>query len=476
MWGSTWRCTTICSQTAVDDRIPVNPVASILIIRPSAIGDVVMASPMIKVLREAYPEARLVWLAEPQVRDLLCANPQLDEVIIWPKEKWRELLKRGRLLALVREIRKLAAALRREKFDLALDVQGLLRSRLLAWLSGARERVGFESREPGRFLLTRVVSRGSGDKRMSSEYSNLMEALDLSPGDFRPEIALSEPNREEAGRILRGRRDRRKIRRHLPLHHSAAETLVRGALGGSGPGNRNPVRPSRGCAGRARRRRGQPAHSIPGRGKVHALAGKSTLGQSAALIASCALLIGVDTGLTHMGTAFSRPTVGPVRRHLPLSDHGQPPNPCALRPAVLFPLSAQPDLRGGIPLHEGDYRGPGPRCRRRLLSGGNRNHEGSAYRNRQAPLWGSASGAVPAGRPGGARGRKHPGLSPGERNRRRSKTVCRGGGGPDGGGSRSEIFFPFIQPHPAAIAPISSMSTAAAARISGVLLQLDCMG
>ena len=309
MWGSTWRCTTICSKTAVDDRIPVNPVTSILIIRPSAIGDVVMASPMIKVLREAYPEARLVWLAEPQVRDLLSANPQLDEVIIWPKGKWRDLLKRGRLLVLAREIRKLAAALRREKFDLALDVQGLLRSRLLAWLSGARERVGFESREPGRFFLTRVVSRGSGDKRMSSEYFNLMEALDLSPGDFRPEVALSDSYREEAARILRGVGIAGKYavicpfttrpQKHWFEERWAALALEIETRFGfpvvvlGGPGDAEGSRRIQSLTG----------------GKAHALAGKSTLGQSAAFVASCELLVGVDTGLTHMGTAFSRPTV-----------------------------------------------------------------------------------------------------------------------------------------------------------------------
>jgi heptosyltransferase-1 len=287
----------------------VNPVASILIIRPSAIGDVVMASPMINVLRQAYPEARLVWLAEPQVRDLLCANPQLDDVIIWPKGEWRELLKRGRLLALAREVRNLAATLRRERFDLALDVQGLLRSRLLAWLSGARERVGFESREPGRFFLTRVVSRGSGDKRMSSEYLHIMEAIGLQPGDFRPQIALSDSNRKAAARILRdagivGKYTAicpftTRIQKHWFEERWAALALeIKARLGLpvvvlGGPGDAEGSRRIQSLAG----------------GEVHTLAGKSTLGQTAALVASCELLVGVDTGLTHMGTAFSRPTV-----------------------------------------------------------------------------------------------------------------------------------------------------------------------
>jgi heptosyltransferase-1 len=305
--GSIWRCTKSCFKAAGDNRKPVDPVSSILIIRPSAIGDVVMASPMIKVLREGNPEARLVWLAEPQVRDLLCANPQLDQVIIWPKGKWRDLFRRGRLIALVREIRCLARTLRRENFDLALDVQGLLRSRLLAWLSGARERVGFESREPGRFLLTRVVPRGS-DKRMSSEYFRLMESLDLQPGAFRPEVIVSGPNREEAARILREAGLAGKFavicpfttrpQKHWFEERWAALALEIEARFGlpvillGGPGDAEGSRRIQTLTG----------------GRIHDFAGRTSLGQTAAIIESCALLVGVDTGLTHMGTAFARPT------------------------------------------------------------------------------------------------------------------------------------------------------------------------
>jgi heptosyltransferase-1 len=304
---STWRCTRNCFKAAGDERKSVDPVSSILIIRSSAIGDVVMASPMIRVLRQGHPGARLIWLAEPQVRDLLCANPLLDKVIIWPKEKWRDLFRRGRFIALFREILRLARTLRRENFDLALDVQGLLRSRLLAWLSGARERVGFESREPGRFLLTRVVPRGS-DKRMGSEYFNLMETLGLEPGDFRPEIALSGSIREESARILRDSGIAGKFavicpfttrpqkhwfeERWAALALELEDKLALPVLLLGGPGDIEGSRRIQSLAG----------------GRIHDFAGRTSLAQTAAIIESCALLVGVDTGLTHMGTAFARPT------------------------------------------------------------------------------------------------------------------------------------------------------------------------
>lgn len=279
----------------------------ILIIRPSAIGDVIMASPMIHALRQAYPEARLIWLAEPQVADLLRANPELDGVVFWPKSRWRELLKKGQLLSLSREIKSLAGELRREKFDLALDVQGLLRSRLLAWLSGARERVGFDSREPGRFLMSRIVSKGPQSTRMSSEYCHLMGELGLNPGEFRPSIVVAPEDRQVARDLLQGVGSdfvliapftTRPQKHWFEERWGLLVKQIEGRFGlpvviAGGPGDEEASRRIR----------------VNAQGRIFDFTGKTSLGQAAAMIERSALVIGVDTGLTHLGTAFSRPTV-----------------------------------------------------------------------------------------------------------------------------------------------------------------------
>ncbi|PLX84690.1 MAG: lipopolysaccharide heptosyltransferase II [Desulfuromonas sp.] len=281
----------------------------ILIIRPSAIGDVVMASPMIKVLRCAYPGARIAWLAEPQVKDLLASNPDLDQVFLWPKGHWRQLLRRGRLLALAREVSVLARQLRREEFDLAIDAMGLLKSRVLAWLSGARQRVGFDSREPGRSLMTRIVARGSGDKRMSSEYIRMMEDLGLSPGGFEPHIAVSPEDEESALEKLRGAGVEFPFAAFAPFTTRPQKHWLDERWAGVARGVRDKF--------------GMQAVMLGGPGDVERgariaaceegtlvdLVGSMTLGQTAAVLKNCSLLIGVDTGLTHMGAAFDRPTV-----------------------------------------------------------------------------------------------------------------------------------------------------------------------
>ncbi|MEC9214152.1 MAG: lipopolysaccharide heptosyltransferase, partial [Pseudomonadota bacterium] len=63
----------------------------VLIIRLSAIGDVVFASPLVAACKKRYPEAEIDWLAEGIVRPLLAELPGLNKVILWPRQEWQDL-------------------------------------------------------------------------------------------------------------------------------------------------------------------------------------------------------------------------------------------------------------------------------------------------------------------------------------------------------------------------------------------------
>jgi heptosyltransferase-1 len=176
--------------------------ASILIIRPSAMGDIVMASPMIAALRRAYPQARITWLVEPGLADLLCHNGDLDELILWPKGEWSRLAREKRFIELLRRVIALRRELHSHHFDLAIDAVGLVKSRFLLWLSGARQTIGFLSKEPGAFLLDRKVVKSKDDPAMSSEYREMIAALGLDPGRFAPQIVVSPEDRGIARQLL----------------------------------------------------------------------------------------------------------------------------------------------------------------------------------------------------------------------------------------------------------------------------------
>jgi heptosyltransferase-1 len=282
---------------------------SILIIRPSAIGDIVMASPMIRVLRDAYPRAHIAWLVEPSVQDLLCHHPALDELILWPKAEWNELLNQRRLISLGRRVTEFSRQMRLRRFDLALDAQGLLRSRGLAWLSGARKRIGFSSREPGRFLMTNVTSKGPRSRKMGSEYKYLMEVLGLSAGPFHPEIVLSAADEKAAFDILATLKIGERYAVFSPFttrpqKHWFEERWAELA----GILTQRLELPVVLLGGPADQEAARRIRSL-GPEKMYNLTGRTSLGQGAALIKNATLLAGVDTGLTHMGAAFDCPTV-----------------------------------------------------------------------------------------------------------------------------------------------------------------------
>ena len=281
----------------------------ILIIRPSAIGDIVMASPMIRVLRNAWPRGHIAWLADTSVRGLLDDHPALDEVIYWSKEDWRQMMKTFRLLRLSAEVASFSRDLRKRRFDIAIDGQGLLRSRWLAWLSGAGERVGFESQEPGAFLMTRIVSRGPDKSAMSSEYIFLMQTMGLVPGRFEPELVLAPRDGIGAEKKLlsAGFSGRFAVicpfttrpQKHWPedrwasLARAINDRIELPLVLLGGPNDTAAARRFQDRIGAA----------------LYDFTGKTSLAEAAAIIARADLVIGVDTGLTHLGTAFKCPTV-----------------------------------------------------------------------------------------------------------------------------------------------------------------------
>lgn len=280
---------------------------SILLIRLSAIGDVVMASPLPEVFKRAWPDARLTWVVEPQAAALVRAHPEVDRVVVWPKAEWKRLFRSLRWVRLVREGMAFLRELRAERYDLAVDLQGLLKSGLLAWASGARQRVGLGSREGSGWLMTRVVERGGDPRRIGSEYLHLARVLGLDPGAFYMRVGVPEQDglvadalgRQHEGGYAVGCPFTTRPQKHwvetawadlaraLYARHGLPLVLL------GGPGDRAAAQRIAARAGEA----------------VEDRVGRTSLTQAAAVIRGARLLVGVDTGLTHMGPAFDVPTV-----------------------------------------------------------------------------------------------------------------------------------------------------------------------
>ena len=155
-----------------NDTQPKLDAARILVIRLGAMGDVIHALPAVSALARALPQAQIDWIIEPRWAEVLEGNPYLNAVLPLPLNALRkEPFKAGSW----RAARELIAKLRATRYDLAVDLQGLIKSASLARVTGCQRRVGFETsalREPfaARFYTEQVVVSGEHvvDKNLSA--------------------------------------------------------------------------------------------------------------------------------------------------------------------------------------------------------------------------------------------------------------------------------------------------------------------
>lgn len=359
---------------------------AILLVRLTARGDVLLASPVVEALRRRYPKAHIAWAVESGARSMIEHHEGLDEIIVWDRAAWRSMIRAGRWGALLRAFRELRGRLRAPGFDIALDLQGLLRSGWVAWLSGAPVRIGLGSKEGSRMLMTGTVPRhGTAPGSTSLQYPYFADALGL-PGEAPPlRLTLSDEEEgfvppfvaehglergyaalapfttrpqkhwfedrwgEVAGRIradlglpvvlLGGPADREAAGRiaEAAREHADQATAERSAAGIAAAAERR-IRsdpPAENRAGDRRAGAGSPPPIID-------LTGRTRLGEAAAVVKRAGLFLGVDTCLSHVSVAFRRPSVLLFGSNIPYREapHArarialelQPCAPCGNRP------------------------------------------------------------------------------------------------------------------------------------------------
>jgi lipopolysaccharide heptosyltransferase I len=185
----------------------------ILFVKLSSIGDVVHALPALAAVRRALPGAEIAWVVERRSAEILRDNPLVNTLIEVDTKGLRRWPVSGETLpATRRQLRRLRAS----PFDLAIDFQGLLKSALIARLSGAPRRVGFARaylREPAsRFLLTKTVEIPSRShvirKNLALASGALGVRLPADADSFEFPVAVSREHEAEADALVQivGRR------------------------------------------------------------------------------------------------------------------------------------------------------------------------------------------------------------------------------------------------------------------------------
>ena len=176
-----------------------------MIVKLSSIGDIVHTLPVLAAIRRALPEAEISWAVERRAAEILRGNGLIDHLI----EIDTRLLRVGKLVEkILPEAHKQLRELRKFKFDIALDFQGLFKSAAIAKLSGAKKRYGFSKphlREPAsRFLLTETFDVPARTSIYRKNLSLAAQALKIEtpPENFEFPIFTERIHQLEARKII----------------------------------------------------------------------------------------------------------------------------------------------------------------------------------------------------------------------------------------------------------------------------------
>lgn len=118
---------------------------NILIVKLSAIGDVIHTLPSLTALRKLYPEAHITWVVEEAAAGLVKNHPLLNAVLISRRKSWIKYLRKGEFSRPLQEMRAFLRKLRKRPYDLVIDFHGLLKSAVIVLLSGGKRKLGYNS-------------------------------------------------------------------------------------------------------------------------------------------------------------------------------------------------------------------------------------------------------------------------------------------------------------------------------------------
>jgi lipopolysaccharide heptosyltransferase I len=288
---------------------------NVAIVKLSSLGDVVHALPVAATLRARRPDARLTWIVERREATVLGGHPALEAVVPVDTRGWRRARGPAAIAAAVGAVAMTARYLRAARFDIALDLQGLLKSAVLARLTGAPIRIGFSARdcrEPASALFTNRHVTPPRDRHVVDQYLALLRPLDITepaldfrlPSDpaaeERVEVALAAAGLKPRDRLVvlnpgAGRPDKRwPAAAFGALARRLADECAARVLAVWGPGELAAAQEIVAAAGRARAVLAPPTDVL----------------ELIALLKRASIVVAGDTGPLHLAAALGVPCVG----------------------------------------------------------------------------------------------------------------------------------------------------------------------
>jgi lipopolysaccharide heptosyltransferase II len=176
----------------------------ILIINPFGIGDVLFTTPVIRAIKDAYPDSFIGYWCNQRVQPLLLANPRIDKIFALNRGDLKKIFQESFLKGIQAAL-KLMLEIRKERFDICFDFSLDHRYSLLAKIIGIKQRIGFDYKGRGRFLTDKIALESYSDRHAVLYYLELLKFLKIESKDKTLELVVPEANEIKARDTFAGR-------------------------------------------------------------------------------------------------------------------------------------------------------------------------------------------------------------------------------------------------------------------------------
>jgi heptosyltransferase-1 len=279
----------------------------ILVIKPSSLGDVIHAMPFLDNLKMIYPDSHISWIISKNLKGIIEGHNLIDEIIIFDKDRWQDI---DNIVDTVREVPYFVKKLKKQYFDIVIDLQGLLRTGIITHFARSPVKIGFDdAREGSRYFydkriktdgMTHAVDRYLEAARYLAEKVSVSECLKNRPVRFPLPVDSEAAKRvknmvsESNGYVLIAPSARWESKTWPPSFFGAIISQL-------------PV--DFVIAGSASDRNNAQEVIASSHKKVVDLTGKTNLKELVALISRAQVLVCNDSGPMHIASALGTPVV-----------------------------------------------------------------------------------------------------------------------------------------------------------------------
>lgn len=289
----------------------MNKKLNILIIKLSAIGDVVHSLPFLEVLRDRFPSSRIDWIVEEDAEGIIEGHSGIDQLITSPRKSWlKRFSEKGEYVKIVKEVAELLKELRKKRYDIVVDLQGLFKSGILAFLVRGKRKIALNGGREGSFIFIHErVAIPDPDMHALERYLCIARYLGVTNLVWNGQIPIYNKDKRYINHLLGEIGDKNNLVAVNPIakwesklwesnRFASLADQIKERLGAEiiFTGSRNDKK---------------AIDNILSEMKTKALnlSGKSTLKELAYLYQKCAIVISTDTGPMHVAAAMGSPVV-----------------------------------------------------------------------------------------------------------------------------------------------------------------------